>query len=44
MQDVVIFGGKGTAVNLAEQIEDARQRFVDSHTQVYGVPARKNSI
>ena len=27
VQDVVIFGGKGTAVNLAEQIEDARQRF-----------------
>jgi sugar O-acyltransferase (sialic acid O-acetyltransferase NeuD family) len=26
-QSVIIFGGKGTAVNLAEQIEDARRRF-----------------
>ena len=36
--------GKGAAVNLAEQIEDARHRFVDLHTEVYGVPARKNFI
>jgi hypothetical protein len=41
---VVILGKKGTAVNLAEQIEDARHRFVDLHTEVYGVPARKNII
>jgi len=29
MQDkrIVIIGGKGTAINIAEQIEDARQRF-----------------
>jgi sugar O-acyltransferase (sialic acid O-acetyltransferase NeuD family) len=27
MENVIIFGGKGTAVNLAEQIEDARTRF-----------------
>jgi len=27
MQEVVIIGGKGTAINLAEQIEDARVRF-----------------
>jgi sugar O-acyltransferase (sialic acid O-acetyltransferase NeuD family) len=26
-QSVIIFGGKGTAVSLAEQIEDARRRF-----------------
>lgn len=26
-REVVIFGGKGTAINLAEQIEDARRRF-----------------
>lgn len=26
-RQVVIFGGKGTAINVAEQIEDARQRF-----------------
>ena len=26
-QRVVIFGGKGTAINIAEQIEDAHQRF-----------------
>ncbi len=41
---VVILGGKGTAVNLAEQIEDARHRFVDLPTEVYGVQARKNFI
>lgn len=27
MRHIVIFGGKGTAINIAEQIEDARQRF-----------------
>ena len=27
MQDVVIFGGKGTAINIAEQIEHARRVF-----------------
>ena len=27
MEEVLIIGGKGTAINLAEQIEDARQRF-----------------
>ena len=27
MQDVIIIGGKGTAVSIAEQIDDARHRF-----------------
>jgi sugar O-acyltransferase (sialic acid O-acetyltransferase NeuD family) len=27
MDDVVIIGGKGTAINVAEQIDDARHRF-----------------
>src|SRR4051794_2652979 len=27
MDDVLIIGGKGTAINVAEQIEDARHRF-----------------
>lgn len=26
-REIVIFGGKGTAVNIAEQIEDARKRY-----------------
>lgn len=27
MEDIIIIGGKGTAVNIAEQIDDARRRF-----------------
>jgi sugar O-acyltransferase (sialic acid O-acetyltransferase NeuD family) len=27
MQEIIIIGGKGTAINIAEQIEDARVRF-----------------
>ena len=35
MQDVIIIGGKGTAVSIAEQIDDARHRF-GGHLRVRG--------
>lgn len=35
MQDVIVIGGKGTAVSIAEQIDDARNRF-GGHLRVRG--------